>query len=382
MFVAQAHSFRQQARLAITLSWIAGYTNILTILTYGQVTSHVTGTASQLGRDVADGRWREGAYMASLLVVFVSGAGLSGFLTELGRRRHWASIYVLPMAVEAVLLAAFAVLVDWNAIGALGGESAHLWLTFLPALAMGLQNATITRISGGTVRTTHVSGVMTDLGLESVVWAMRRLGGTAPVSAQGTFATGWRLVLLASIVGSFVLGAGLGAFAFGHLTEWSVAPAVVFLAWIVAMDFWNPIASARSNKDVGGDLHGALPAGVSVFHLSSKSTRFGRRARLPNLTLWTEDLDPVVRVVVLDVSEVEFLDANALIELRAIALRLATQDRALVLAGVTPQRFIKLRDAGVLQTVTAANVYSDLDLAAAHAMSLLDRQEHGESDGR
>jgi anti-anti-sigma regulatory factor len=82
--------------------------------------------------------------------------------------------------------------------------------------------------------------------------------------------------------------------------------------------------------------------------------------------------------VVLDVSEIEFLDANALIELRLMAQRLDAQGRALVVAGVTPQRFIKLRDAGVLETVTAANVYSDLDLAAAHAMSLLDRQERGD----
>jgi len=33
MFVAQAHSFVQQARLAITLAWVAGYTNIIALLT-------------------------------------------------------------------------------------------------------------------------------------------------------------------------------------------------------------------------------------------------------------------------------------------------------------------------------------------------------------
>ena len=59
--------------------------------------------------------------MAALLAVFLAGRRRSsGFLTELGRRRRWASIYVLPMAVEAVLLAVFALLVDWNAIGELG----------------------------------------------------------------------------------------------------------------------------------------------------------------------------------------------------------------------------------------------------------------------
>ena len=255
---------------------------------------------------------------------------------------------------------------------------ARLWLTLLPSLAMGLQNATITRISGGTVRTTHVTGVMTDLGMESAVWFMRRGLPTPRASTRGTFATGGRLVLLASIVASFVLGAGLGALAYDLLPGWSMLPAVGFLTWIVALDLWSPIASAKSNKDFGGDLHDALPQGVSVFHISSKAGRLGRRVRLPNLTVWTEGLDPGVQVVVLDVSEIEFLDGNALIELKVMAQRLDSQDRALVLAGVTPQRLVKLRDAGVLETVTAANVYSDLDLAAAHAMSLLDRKEHGD----
>jgi uncharacterized membrane protein YoaK (UPF0700 family)/anti-anti-sigma regulatory factor len=299
-------------------------------------------------------------------------------LTELGRRRRWASIYVLPMAVEAVLLAVFAILIDWNAAGEWHGKTARLWLTLLPSFAMGLQNATISRISGGTVRTTHVTGVVSDLGLETAVWVMRRGLPTPPASTRGTFATGGRIVMLASIVGSFVLGAALGALAYGFVPGWSVVPAVAFLAWLVALDLWSPIASAKSNKDFGGDLHEALPKGVSVFHISSKAGRFGRRTRLPNLTLWTDGLDAAVRVVVLDVSEIEFLDANALIELRLMAQRLDAQGRALVVAGVTPQRFIKLRDAGVLETVTAANVYSDLDLAAAHAMSLLDRQERGD----
>ena len=377
MFVAQAHSFRQQARLAITLSWIAGYTNILTVLTCGQVTSHVSGTASQLGRDVAEGQWKAGAYMATLLAVFLAGAALSGFLTELGRRRRWASIYVLPMAVEAGLLGVFAILVDWNAVGDWHGKSARLWLTLLPSLAMGLQNATISRISGGTVRTTHVTGVMSDLGLETAVWLMRRRLPVPKTAVRGTFATVGRLGLLASIVVSFVLGAGLGALAYGFVPGWSMVPAVAFLAWIVGVDVWSPIAATESNKEHGGDLHDALPKGIAVFHIASKASRFGRRPRLPNLTVWAEGLDPVVRVVVLDVSEVELLDSNALIELKMMAQRLDSQGRALVLAGVTAQRFATLRDAGVLETVTAQNVYSDLDLAAAHAMSLLEVAEQG-----
>lgn len=377
MFSHQAHSFRQQARLSITLSWIAGYTNILTLLTCGQVTSHVTGTASQLGLDVAEGRWRAGGYMAALLAVFAGGAVVSGILTEIGRHRRWASIYVLPMVVECALLALFALLIDWNALGDLHQETAALWLTLLPSLAMGLQNATITRISGGVVRTTHVTGVLTDLGHETAIWALRRReAGRAP-PAPGTFASGWRLLLLASIVLSFAFGAALGTLAFDHFPRWSMVPAFGFLLWIVGIDLFRPIASTRSNKDVGGDLHAALPKGVSVFHITSESTRFGRRVRMPDMVAWADRLDDGVRVVVLDVAGVETLDADGLVELQALARRLVDQGRALVLAGVTRERYARLSDSGVLATVDATNVCSDLELAAAHAIHLLDQQAAG-----
>lgn len=372
MFARQAHTFRQQARLSITLSWIAGYTNILTILLCGQVTSHVTGTASQLGLDVAEGRWNPAAYMATLLTVFALGAAASGALTELGRRRRWASIYVLPMAVECVLLAAFALLVDWNAIGDLGAEDAALWLTLLPSLAMGLQNATITRISGGVVRTTHITGVLTDLGHETAIWALRRRDGAHPVPDQGTFASGWRLLLLASIVLSFAFGSGVGTLAFDHFPRWSMVPAFAFLLWIVGVDLWHPIAATRSNKDAGGDLHAALPEGVSVFHVTAEAARFGRRVLMPDMSLWADRLDASVRVVVLDVAGVETLDTDGMTELQVLARRLVSRGRSLVLAGVTPKRYAKLLEAGVLETVDVTNVCSDLELAAAHAIHLLD----------
>lgn len=373
MFASQAHSFRMQARLAISLSWIAGYTNILTLLTCGQVTSHVSGTTSQLGRDVAEGRWAEAAYVGALLGAFLLGAALSGVLTEVGRQGRWASIYVLPIAVEAVLLGAFALLVDWKELGELHSPTGLLALTLLPALAMGLQNATISLISGGRVRTTHVTGVMSDLGMETALWALRRRRARGRPVQEGAFATGWRLLLLASIVGSFALGSGLGALAFGLLHGWSMLPAVAFLVWVVAVDFWNPIAVPQSNKDAGGELHEALPAGVAVFHLLAGRRRFGRRPRLPNLTVWVEHLGADVRVVVLDLSGAQALDANGALEIGQLARCLRAQGRDLVLAGVTPQRYASLRASGVLGEVTEANVCSDLDLAAAHGMTLLER---------
>src|SRR4051812_37004942 len=146
MFVSQAHSFKQQARLAITLAWVAGFTNIVAVLACGTVISHASGTTSNLGNHLAAGEWRLAGYAAFLVVTFFIGAAISGFSTELGRRRGWESIYVLPMVAETVLLAIFAIGIEFH------GNSIHqgaqtgvtfLWMTAAASMAMGLQNATI-----------------------------------------------------------------------------------------------------------------------------------------------------------------------------------------------------------------------------------------------
>jgi uncharacterized membrane protein YoaK (UPF0700 family) len=225
MFSGQAHSFRQQARLAISLSWIAGYTNALTVLTCSQVTSHMTGTVSELGVDLARGEWSRAGYLGGLVAMFLCGAFASGVMTEYGRVRRHPSIYVLPMVVEALLLAVFALLVDWTALGELTRDDAQIWLTFLPAFAMGLQNATITRISGGVVRTTHITGVVTDLGLELAKMVFGVFGFGRNLTPARAAAAKWRALLLLSIPGSFALGAGLGTVAYAHVPAWSMVPA-------------------------------------------------------------------------------------------------------------------------------------------------------------
>ncbi|MGQ0627300.1 MAG: DUF1275 family protein, partial [Phycisphaerales bacterium] len=104
MFASKAHSVAQQARLAITLAWVAGYTNIVTILTCDSATSHVSGTASQFGRHGVEFEFALAARVGWVLAAFTFGAALSGFSTHIGRRFRWSSIYVLPMAVEGLLL--------------------------------------------------------------------------------------------------------------------------------------------------------------------------------------------------------------------------------------------------------------------------------------
>lgn len=391
MFVAQAHSFAQQARLAITLAWVAGYTNIITVLFCGTVTSHVSGTTSNLGRDVVEGvrgtsgAWGLAGYATFLLMTFLAGAMASGLTTELGRRRGWDSIYVLPMALQALLLTAFAVCL--RAMGSQGAsESAFAWVSGIASAAMGLQNATITRISSGVVRTTHVTGVLTDLGLEFVqfLWWLRDhdwsdlpRGVRGRVRHASVQPVTRRLALLASIMGSFALGAGLGTLGHDYIRQYAMAPPVMFLLWIIVMDIVRPIAEIEPSDLVSRGWERELPPELLVYHLRRERSRRGgskRRVamhRLPNLAAWAEKLPREARVVILDLGDVSQLDGNAAFELRSVLARFREQGRKLVLAGVTHEQFAQLRRAGTGDLLDPMSVCPDFELAVARAMAFM-----------
>jgi len=378
MFVAQAHSFQQQARLAITLAWVSGYTNIVAFLACGQTVSHVTGTTSQLGMDIVESKWGAAATACFLLGTFLVGALGSGVCTELGRLRGWKSIYVLPAAIETVLLSLFAFMLEIDTISSVTG-GASLYATLgLGSMAMGLQNATITRISGGVVRTTHVTGVMTDIGLEIaqriVTGKQASHGGASPGStgagAISSISSWQRLALLVSILGSFGLGAALGTLAHDHMDRLWMAPPVLFLLLVIIQDIWRPIAEITPHDLVRQGVDLGLPESVSVFAVRRQRRRDGREHRLPNLHAWFDGLPQRVRVIVLDVADAGTLDSEALLDLRSFALRLSDEGVSMVIAGVDAATYAAMSEHGLIPLLPLGGVSHDLEFALAQALTL------------
>ncbi|MFM7134686.1 MAG: YoaK family protein [Planctomycetota bacterium] len=232
-----------QSRLAISLAAIAGHVNIVALLTCGVVTSHMTGHAGALGRDAAAGDGRATFFMAVLLGAFLFGAFLSGLAVEFGRMRGWRAIYALPAAIELALLAAFAIGVDLHDPSQTETGAGLWWMSAVAVVAMGAQNATVTRISSGIVRTTHLTGILTDLGHESAQILLLRGPEGRPRRQPGV--GGRRIALLALIAGAFILGSAVGALCFAHQPKLSMIPPVVLLAFIIVQDFRTPMSEVE-----------------------------------------------------------------------------------------------------------------------------------------
>src|SRR5205823_5331358 len=106
MLSARAYSFRQKSKLAISLSWIGGYANVVLFLACGSFVSHMTGNSTQFARAIAASRLSDFTHFGLLILSFWLGAVSSAFMTESAQRRGVRSKYIFPMAAEGLLLCA------------------------------------------------------------------------------------------------------------------------------------------------------------------------------------------------------------------------------------------------------------------------------------
>lgn len=152
-------SFRHNLRLASILSFVAGIVNINGVLSMNILTTNVTGHFAFFSRDFVEGRYGPAVLFILYILFFLFGAFVSGFLIEWVWRRKPSVSHAAPMFLEMSILV----------IVAFSGHSASVrteWIACALLFAMGVQNALVTKVSKATVRTTHLTGLFTDLGIE------------------------------------------------------------------------------------------------------------------------------------------------------------------------------------------------------------------------
>ena len=174
----------------LLLAAVAGYVNVVVLTLGGPPVTHMTGTVSRLSDDLGQGNLADALFVLALVASFVAGAGVSGFVLgdqtlRLGRR------YGLAILIEAALLGAATLVLPVSLRPGI----------LLAASAAGLQNAMASSYRHLILRTTHVTGIATDLGFD----IGRRLAGHRVEP--------WRFVLLVGLLGAFVAGGVLGAVA-------------------------------------------------------------------------------------------------------------------------------------------------------------------------
>jgi uncharacterized membrane protein YoaK (UPF0700 family) len=137
------------------LAFLAGMINVTGVLGFThEAVTHLTGVTTYLGAALAGGKASHVLHLGGILLAFVAGAALCGLLLGVGGMKPGAR-YDVVLWVESIMLAAAVPLLEHQFIAGV----------FLTCAATGLQNALVAAFSGSLIRTTHLSGLFTDLGI-------------------------------------------------------------------------------------------------------------------------------------------------------------------------------------------------------------------------
>ena len=202
----EARSSAADRHLAWSLAGIAGALNTAGFYAAGLYSSNMTGNVSAFADHIGVGDLAVAILYFALVATFVSGAAVSTLLVNAGRRCGLAGIYAFSILAEAILLAGLGCADLWLP-GVRRGPALAFGLSFL----MGLQNAVVTQISNARVRTTHVTGMVTDIGIElaNLIDLVGRSGHEEEVALNKG-----KLRLHGQTVASFLAGGVVGVLAY------------------------------------------------------------------------------------------------------------------------------------------------------------------------
>lgn len=211
--------------LGLLLAFNAGAVNAGGFLILQRYTSHMTGFASQLADGAVMGQGTLVLNALGAILAFLCGAAVCAVLVNWARRHGLRSVYALPLMLEAALLFPFglmgAITLTWHT------PFAVPLTVLLLAFIMGLQNAVGSKTSGGSVRTTHMTGNITDLGMElgKMLYWNRQPKALRP----GVRHDRERALRAGGLLAAFVLGGAAGALGFKHLGFICVVPLATVL---------------------------------------------------------------------------------------------------------------------------------------------------------
>lgn len=231
--IGRQRSTAANRQLGLVLAFVAGAINAGGFLAVQQYTSHVTGMVSAVADQLVLGHLDLVGDGVVAVLAFLCGAMTCALLINFARRRNLSSEYALPLLLEAALILCF---------GLLGARLARFETLLVPftvvllCFIMGLQNAIVTKLSNAVIRTTHMTGIVTDLGIELgklLYW------NRDPAMALRVRADRERLRVLGGLLACFVSGGITGALGFklvGYAFTLPIALLLAVMALVPAID--------------------------------------------------------------------------------------------------------------------------------------------------
>ena len=156
----KTRTIKHNLRIASLLSFVAGIVNVTGFLAIQRLTTNVTGHFAFIVEEILKINFWQGFIYFLYIFFFFLGSFVSNLIVEIISKTNDRFIYVIPTIIESLILFFLAIFGQF-----LISQNPNL-LACAMLFAMGLQNSLVTTISNSTVRTTHLTGLFTDLGIE------------------------------------------------------------------------------------------------------------------------------------------------------------------------------------------------------------------------
>jgi uncharacterized membrane protein YoaK (UPF0700 family) len=228
MFTHQGknRTIKHNLRLATILSFVAGIVNVTGVLSVKTLTTNVTGHFAYFAEEITNKNYQLAAVFLIYTLFFLAGAFTSNFLTEyVSLKKHELS-HLPAITIEFLMLIAlglYSMHPNYN-------QHNSNWIAFGLLFAMGIQNALVTKISHSTVRTTHLTGLFTDLGIElSQLFFYKKIEERKILKRS--------IILRLSIILFFFLGCSIGGLFYSIIALKTLFVAAIFI--LIALYYDN-----------------------------------------------------------------------------------------------------------------------------------------------
>ena len=237
--------------VAALLTWIAGFVDAVGFVSLGGIyTANMSGNSVAIGIRAAAQNWPEMIHRLWPVMLYVAGLLLCRILIEIGARERIRAIASFAFAAEIALLVPASLTTSAHA-----AANSYLYIALL-ALAMGIQNAALTRFSSLSLHTGFVTGTLlkaTEEFTKFLTWIFDQLrkpgSSVATIWAHSHEQKPLRMTLwLTAFWTLYVVGACCGTLGHGSMQLRALAIPIAGLAGLILMDLLHPMATHEEQE--------------------------------------------------------------------------------------------------------------------------------------
>lgn len=225
---SNSRTLSDNVKLGVLTAFSAGMVNIASLLLFFSFSSNVTGHYAILAAELVKGNLYQAAVVLGWILLFFFGGFVSNmFVTHLNKKNTYVA-HAIPVVLEIICLVTVGIYGQFFYKETLAETEVMLSLMLF---AMGLQNGLTASISNFAVKTTHLTGVTTDLGILFSMFTHKEYRKNKELKGKA--------ILLLSIAAAYLGGAVISGITYMHMGFRLFYVVSLFLVVVIFYDFYK-----------------------------------------------------------------------------------------------------------------------------------------------